>query len=135
MSGHKRIISTKAAPEAIGPYSQAVVAGEWAFFSGQIPIDPSTGELVQGSVGEQTDRVLKNLQAVLDAAGAGLDTVVKCTCYLKDLSAFAEMNEVYARYFGENPPARAAVEVSALPKGVDVEIDAIAFLGSVQIIV
>ena len=129
MSASKRIISTQGAPAAIGPYSQAVVAGDWLFASGQIPIDPATGTLVGGPVADQTERVLKNLAAVLEAAGATLDHVVKCTCYLKDMGAFVEMNEVYARFFKESPPARAAVEVSALPKGVDVEIDAVAFLG------
>ena len=129
MNGSKHVVSTESAPAAIGPYSQAVVAGDWLFASGQIPIDPATGTLVGGPVADQTERVLKNLAAVLEAAGASLGHVVKCTCYLKDMGAFAEMNEVYARFFGESPPARAAVEVSALPKGVDVEIDAVAFLG------
>ncbi|MHC4600518.1 MAG: RidA family protein [Planctomycetota bacterium] len=129
MSDNKRVVSTESAPAAIGPYSQAIVAGDWLFASGQIPIDPATGDLVGGPVADQTERVLQNLAAVLEAASGSLDSVVKCTCYLKDMGAFAEMNEVYARFFGESPPARAAVEVSALPKGVDVEIDAIAFLG------
>jgi len=129
MNQSRKIISTDKAPAAIGPYSQAVVAGGWVFASGQIPIDPETGELVTGSVAKQTEQVLNNLKSVLDEAGAGLGAVVKCTCFLKDMGTFAEMNEVYARFFGEAPPARAAVEVSALPKGVDVEIEAVAFLG------
>lgn len=122
----KKIVSTPGAPAAIGPYSQAVVAGGWAWASGQIPLDPATGALVTGSVAVQTERVLANLKAVLEAAGAGPDTVVKCTVYMKDLGKFAEMNEVYARFFPEKPPARATVQVAALPKNADVEIDAVA---------
>ncbi|MHC4779843.1 MAG: RidA family protein [Planctomycetota bacterium] len=129
MSSAKQVISTDGAPAAIGPYSQAVVAGGWLFASGQIPLDPATGELTGGSVADQTKRVLTNLSAVLQGAGATLDNVVKCTCYLKDMGSFAAMNEVYAAFFGVDPPARAAVEVSQLPKGVDIEIDAVAFLG------
>jgi 2-iminobutanoate/2-iminopropanoate deaminase len=126
----KTVVSTKAAPAAIGPYSQAVSAGGWVFASGQIPIDPATGVLVTGPVAAQTERVLANLKAVLEAAGAGADTVVKCTVYLKDLGKFAEMNEVYGRFFTEKPPARATVQVAALPKGADVEIDAVALVRS-----
>lgn len=129
MSASRTTVRTDAAPAAIGPYSQGVAAGGWVYVSGQIPLDPSTGALVKGSVAEQTDRVLKNVQAVLAAAGADLGHVVRCTCYLTDMGAFAEMNEVYGRYFVTDPPARAAVEVSALPKGVDVEIDAVAYVG------
>jgi 2-iminobutanoate/2-iminopropanoate deaminase len=129
MSSKKRVISTDGAPAAIGPYSQAVVAGDWLFASGQIPIDPATGELLGGSVAAQTERVLENLKAVLGAAGGSMDDVVKCTCYLEDMGAFAQMNETYARFFGDDPPARAAVEVARLPKDVAVEIDAVAFLG------
>lgn len=124
----KKTVSTDKAPAAIGPYSQAVIAGSLVFCSGQIPIDPATGDLVKGTVAVQTQQVLNNLKAVLQAAGASLETVVKCTCFLKSMKAFAEMNEVYGKFFGANPPARAAVEVSELPKGVDVEIEAIALL-------
>ena len=121
-----RFIHTPEAPEAIGPYSQAVVAGDWVFVSGQIPIDPATGLLINGSVAEQTDRVMKNLNAVLREAGLSLDHVVKTTVYLAEMAAFGEMNETYARHFGEHRPARATVQAGALPKGAGVEIDAIA---------
>jgi 2-iminobutanoate/2-iminopropanoate deaminase len=121
-----KVVRTDAAPEAIGPYSQAIVSGDWCFASGQIPIDPSTGELTGGDVATQTDRVLKNLAAVLEAAGASLASVVKTTVYLADMDTFGEMNEVYGRHFGEHRPARATVEAAALPKRVAVEIDAVA---------
>ncbi len=123
-----RYIQTSAAPGAIGPYSQAVVAGEWVFASGQIPTDPGTGELIDGGIAEQTDRVMKNLAAVLEEAGLSLDRVVKTTVYLADMGTFAEMNAVYAEHFGDHRPARATVEVAVLPKNVGVEIDAIACL-------
>jgi 2-iminobutanoate/2-iminopropanoate deaminase len=123
------IITSDDAPKAIGPYSQAVKAGSFVFCSGQIAMDPESGELVTGDIGIQTERVLQNLQAVLKAAGADLGQVVKCTVFLADMDDFAAMNEVYGRFFTENPPARAAVEVSRLPRGVDVEIEAVAFLG------
>lgn len=122
----KEIIATSKAPAAIGPYSQAVKAGQTLFVSGQIPLDAASGELVGGDVTAQTVRVLENLKAVLEAAGYDLSDVVKCTCYLSDMNNFVAMNEVYANYFTEQPPARAAVEVSRLPKDVLVEIDAIA---------
>ena len=122
----KEAISTAAAPAAIGPYSQAVSAGGVLFLSGQIPIEPSTGETIAGSVALQTRRVLENLKAVLEEAGLTMDSVVKTTVYMTDLSDFAAMNEVYAEYFTEPYPARATVEVKALPKGVAVEIDAVA---------
>jgi len=125
----KKIIATDKAPKAIGPYSQAVRAGDFIFCSGQIPMDPDTGELVGSGIGAQTERVLQNLQAVLRAAGAGLDRVVKCTVFLTDMGDFAGMNEVYGSFFGEDPPARAAVEVSRLPRGVGVEIEAVVYLG------
>jgi 2-iminobutanoate/2-iminopropanoate deaminase len=125
----KEIIATDEAPKAIGPYSQAVRAGGFIFLSGQIPLNPETGELVSGDIGAQTERVLENLQAVLRAAGADLDHVVKCTVYLDNMDDFAAMNEVYGRFFSKDPPARAAVEVSRLPKGVGVEIEAVAFVG------
>lgn len=121
-----RTIHTDDAPEAIGPYSQAVVTGNWVFCSGQIPIDPASGELLDGGVTEQTERVLSNLRAVLEKAGASLSTVVKTTVYLSDMDDFAEMNDVYARYFGGHRPARATVQAGALPKAVAVEIDAVA---------
>lgn len=119
-------VHTDDAPAAIGPYSQAVTVEGWLFASGQIPLDPATGELVTGSVADQTDQVFKNLAAVLAEGGASLSSVVKTTVYLVDMGTFTEMNERYARHFGEHRPARATVEVAALPKGVDVEIDVIA---------
>ncbi len=121
-------VATDKAPGAIGPYSQAVAADGWLFCSGQIPIDPQTGELVGGDIGVQTDRVLKNLTAVLEAAGASLSRVVKTTVFLADMNDFAGMNEVFARHFGGHRPARAAVAVRTLPKNVSVEIEAIARL-------
>ena len=121
-----KTVATDQAPKAIGPYSQAVDAGAFVFLSGQVALDPATGAMVPGGVAEQTDRVLKNLQAVLAAAGLPLTRVVKTTVYLVDLGEFAAMNEVYARYFPADPPARATVQVSALPKGARVEIDAVA---------
>ena len=122
----REIISTPNAPEAIGPYSQAVRVRETLYCSGQIPIDPSTGELLSGPVEEQTARVLDNLAAVLQAAGYAMSDVVRCTVFVSDLNNFARVNEVYARYFATDPPARATVEVSRLPKDVDVEISCIA---------
>ena len=119
-------VKTDGAPGAIGPYSQAMSVDGWVFCSGQIPIDPTTGELVEGSVGAQTDQVLKNLAAVLEAAGASLARVVKTTVFLSDMSYFTDMNEVYAEHFGDHRPARAAVAVRTLPKNVDVEIEAVA---------
>ncbi|MCU1337621.1 MAG: putative endoribonuclease [Bryobacterales bacterium] len=121
-----KIISTPHAPAAIGPYSQAVVSQGFAFLSGQIPLDPSTGQVIDGDIAQQTQRVLENLKAVLESCGASLDKVVKTTVYLKDMGEFARMNEVYARYFPENPPARATVEAARLPRDVRVEIDCIA---------
>ncbi len=125
-----KLIDTSEAPAAIGPYSQAVVAGEWVFASGQIPLDPSTGEVVEGGVAEQTDRVMNNLVAVLGEAAGSLNHVVKTTVYLADMATFGEMNEVYARHFGDHRPARATVEAGALPKNVAVEIDLIARIPS-----
>ncbi len=119
-------VKTDGAPGAIGPYSQAMSVDGWVFCSGQIPIDPKTGELVEGSIGAQTDQVLKNLAAVLEAAGASLARVVKTTVFLSDMSYFTDMNEVYAEHFGDHRPARAAVAVRTLPKNVDVEIEAVA---------
>jgi len=122
----KRPVATTGAPAAIGPYSQAIVSGGLVFCSGQVALDPNTGQLVDGDAAVQTERVLKNLQAVLDAAGTDLSRVVRTTIYLVDMADFARVNEVYARFFSENPPARATVEVRALPRGARVEIDAIA---------
>ncbi len=119
-------VKTDQAPGAIGPYSQAMRVDGWIFCSGQIPIDPATGELVVGDIGVQTDQVLKNLAAVLEAAGASLARVVKTTVFLSDMGDFISMNEVYAEHFGDHRPARAAVAVKTLPKNVDVEIEAIA---------
>jgi len=121
-----RTVHTEDAPAAIGPYSQAVVSDGWVFVSGQIPFDPKTMEQVPGGIQEQTDRSLTNLRNILEAAGAGLDTVVKTTVFLADMGDFAAMNEVYARHFGDHRPARAAVEAAGLPKGVDVEIECVA---------
>lgn len=122
------VIQSEAAPKAIGPYSQAVSvpAGRMVFLSGQIPLDPATGEIVPGDIAAQTEQVMKNLGAVLAEAGFSFDHVVRCGIFLTDLGDFARVNEVYARYFPVNPPARATVQVSALPRGVKVEIDAIA---------
>ncbi|MBI5599169.1 MAG: RidA family protein [Deltaproteobacteria bacterium] len=122
----KEEIKTPGAPKAIGPYSQAIKAGGFVFVSGQIPVDPSTGEVTPGGVGAQTRRAIENMKAVLEEAGSGLGDVVKTTVYLRDISAFAEMNEAYGSFFSPPYPARATVEVSNLPKGVGVEIDAVA---------
>jgi len=123
-----KFIHTPEAPAAIGPYSQAVVAGEWVFASGQIAIDPATGEVIDGGIAEQTDRVMKNLAAVLRETGLSLSHVVKTTVYLADMGTFEEMNEVYAKHFGGHRPARATVQAGALPKSVGVEIDVIAHI-------
>lgn len=122
------VVSTPRAPAAIGPYSQAMKVDGWIFVSGQIPLDPDSGDLQEGGIAEQTDRVFRNLAAVLEEAGGGLDTVVKTTVYLSDMANFAAMNEVYAKYFGDHRPARATVQAGGLPKGVDVEIDAVALV-------
>jgi 2-iminobutanoate/2-iminopropanoate deaminase len=121
-----KIISTPNAPAAIGPYSQAVVSNGFVFLSGQIPLDPVAGKIVDGDIAAQTERVLENLKAVLESCGSSLAKVVKTTVYLKDMGEFTPMNEVYARYFPGNPPARATVEVARLPRDVRVEIDCIA---------
>ncbi|MBO5516395.1 MAG: RidA family protein [Schwartzia sp.] len=122
----KKVISTAEAPKAIGPYSQAIEAGGFIFVSGQIPLIPATGEIVEGSVEVQTARVLENLKAILEAAGASLENVVKTTVYITNMDDFAKVNGIYGQYFQENPPARVCVEVSKLPKGALVEIDVIA---------
>jgi 2-iminobutanoate/2-iminopropanoate deaminase len=123
----KRIIFTDKAPAPVGPYSQAVQAGQFLFIAGQIPANPSSGEIIIGDVQKATKQVLDNIKAILEDAGYTLQDVVRCRVYLKDMNDFAKMNEIYATYFTENPPARVAVEVSRLPKDVDVEISAIAW--------
>ena len=122
----REVISTKDAPQAIGPYSQAVKANGFIFVSGQIAIDPSTQQVITGDLAAQTDRVLRNLSEILEAAGSGLGRVVRTTVFLKNMGEFTAMNEVYAKYFSSAPPARSTVEVSRLPKDVLVEIDVIA---------
>ncbi len=122
----KKEIKTELAPPAIGPYSQGIRAGEFIFLSGQIPIDPSCGRVVEGRIEEQTRQVLMNIRGVLEEEGAGLEDVVKITVYMRNLSHFDRMNRVYGEFFSPPYPARATVGVSALPKGVDIEIDAIA---------
>jgi 2-iminobutanoate/2-iminopropanoate deaminase len=129
MQPMKGIVTTNHAPRAIGPYSQAVRAGDLVFASGQIPIDPATGEFVAGGVSEQTEQVLRNLTAVFEAAGVGLNQVVKTTVFLADMDDFTAMNEVYGRYFGAEPPARATVQAARLPRDARVEIEAIAVIG------
>lgn len=124
----KVIISTENAPGAIGPYSQAIKANGMLFCSGQIPIDPATGEFVSGGVAEQTEQVFKNLIAVLEAGGSSLENVVKTTVFLADMGEFAVMNEVYGRYFDSNKPARATVQAARLPRDAKVEIDCIALV-------
>ena len=124
----REAVSTPEAPAAIGPYSQAIRSGPWLFVSGQIPIDPVTGTLVGGGIAAETDRVLRNLAAILAAAGTSLDRVVRTTVYLADMNEFAAMNEVYAAYFPSPAPARATIEAARLPRDVRVEIDAIAEL-------
>lgn len=132
MSQRKQLIASDAAPKAIGPYSQAVRAGDFLFVSGQLPMDPATMTLIEGDIAAQTERVLENIRAILQAAGADLQDVVRATVYLADMNDFAAVNEVYARYFGDEPPARVAVEVSRLPRDARVEIDAVAYVGGKQ---
>jgi 2-iminobutanoate/2-iminopropanoate deaminase len=122
----REIIFTKDAPQAIGPYSQAIKANGFVFTSGQVAIDPATQQVIDGDVAAQTDRVLRNLSEILEAAGSGLGKVVKATVFLKNMSEFAMMNTVYGKYFNTAPPARSTVEVARLPKDVLVEIDVIA---------
>jgi 2-iminobutanoate/2-iminopropanoate deaminase len=122
----REVISTKDAPQAIGPYSQAIKANGFIFVSGQVAIDPATQQVVTGDAAAQTDRVLRNLSEILEAAGSGLGTVVRATVFLKNMSEFAAMNQVYGKYFSSAPPARSTVEVARLPKDVLVEIDVIA---------
>ena len=122
----KKHVSSPQAPTPIGPYSQGVISGGLLFVSGQIPLDPSTGELVQGDIEAQVERVLQNVMAILKEAKMGPEHVVKATVYLADLADFPRMNEVYGRYLGKEPPARSTIQVGALPKGARVEIDVIA---------
>ena len=126
----REAVATGGAPQAIGPYSQAVRIGNLLFCSGQIPLDPATGELVTGDIATQTHRVFANLKAVLDAAGAGFDAVARTTVYLADMADFAAMNQVYAEYFTRPAPARSTIQAAALPKNARVEIDVIAVLDS-----
>ena len=125
----KEVVATPAAPAAIGPYSQAIRSGSLLFLSGQLALDPATGQLIEGGSGDQTRRALQNLLEVLTAAGGTLQSVVKTTVFLQHLDDFAEMNQVYATFFVDRPPARSTVEVSSLPRGALVEIEAIAVLG------
>lgn len=130
MSNPIKVIQTEKAPKAIGPYSQGIKLEKLGlvFTSGQIPLDPKTGEMVSGDIKQETKQVLENLKGVLEAAGSDLTTVIKTTVYLKDMNDFALMNEVYALYFKQNPPARSTVQVAELPKGAKVEIDAVAVI-------
>ena len=125
-SDQRDAVHSNGAPRAVGPYSQGIRCGGFVFTSGQIPIDPTTGKLVEGGIGEQTKRVLENLRAVLGAAGAAYDDVVKATIYLTDMADFATVNTIYASYFGATPPARSTVQVAGLPLGASVEIDLVA---------
>jgi 2-iminobutanoate/2-iminopropanoate deaminase len=129
MPTERTVVSTSSAPPAIGPYSQAITAGEFVFCSGQIPLDPANGQLVEGDIEAQTRRVLDNIGEILRAAGASYDAVVRATVFLADLGDFAAMNEVYATYFPPPPPARSTVEVSRLPRDARIEIDVIAVVG------
>ena len=126
MTTEREVVVSSGAAAAIGPYSQAIRAGGFIFVSGQIPLDPSTGQVVGGGIGAQAERVLDSLRAILDASGSGLERVVKTTVFLTDLGAFTEVNEMYARYFPQSPPARSTVQVAALPRGVGIEIEAVA---------
>lgn len=130
MTTERSVVRTDAAPGAIGPYSQAIVAGDLVFCSGQIPLDPASGQLVEGGIEDQTRQVLNNLVAVLQAAGTTTDRIVKTTIFLADMNDFAAVNGVYGEYFGAEPPARSTVQVARLPRDVRVEIEAIALTGS-----
>ena len=122
----KKVISTQKAPKAIGPYSQAILSGNTLYCSGQIAINPETGKLILSSISEETNQIMKNISEVLNAAEMNLSNVVKCSIFMKDMGQYSEINDVYASYFSENPPAREAIEVSVLPKNVNVEISVIA---------
>jgi 2-iminobutanoate/2-iminopropanoate deaminase len=124
----KNVIFTDKAPKPVGPYSQAICVSGWLYTSGQIPLDPATGNVIEGDFRAQVVRVLENLKAIVEAAGGSIDNVVKVTVYLRDMSKFAEFNEIYSRYFSVSPPARSVVGVVHLPRGVELEIDAIAYV-------
>ena len=124
----KKVIQTEKAPKAIGPYSQAIQAGNFLFLSGQIPLDPKTGELVKGDIRKQTQQVLENIKGVLESQGLGMEDIVKVAIFLKDIGNFNQVNEVYATYFPSSPPARSTVEVAKLPRDADIEIEAIALI-------
>ena len=126
----KKQIQTENAPSAIGPYSQAVRVGKWIFTAGQIPIEPKTGNMVSGHIKEKTRQVMENIKAILEAGGAKMDDVVKSTIYMTNLQDFSAVNEVYGEYFKEPYPARSTVQAAALPKGVSIEIDVVAYTGS-----
>lgn len=123
-----KVIATTGAPAAVGPYSQAIQAGEYVFLSGQIPLVPETGLLVSEDIKAQTEQVMKNLRAVCEAAGGSLSKIIKCTVFMTDLAQFQVMNEVYAAHFGEHKPARSTIQVAALPRGASVEIEAVLWL-------
>ena len=129
MRALKTVIYTEKAPKPIGPYSQAVCVDGWLYISGQIPIDPTTGRLIEGSFRDQVRRALENAKAILEAAGGGIESVVKVTVYLKDMSKFQEFNEVYSEHFKQTPPARSVVGVSSLPRDAELMIDLVAYLG------
>ena len=124
-----KLVSTENAPKAIGPYTQAVIHNGIAYLSGQIPLDPASGQLIEGDIAAQTERVMENLKAVLAAAGSSLDRVLKTTVYLVEIAEFPIMNEVYGRYFSANPPARSTVQVAKLPRGARIEVDIVAIAG------
>lgn len=124
----KKTVATANAPKAIGPYSQAVIHDGLAYLSGQIPLDPATGQILESGIAAQTERVLDNIRAVLEACGSSLDAVIKTTVFLKDIADFAQMNEVYGRYFASDPPARSTIEAARLPRDARIEIDCIAIV-------
>jgi len=128
----KRTISTDQAPKPIGPYSQAVSFNDMFFLSGQIPLDPATNQLIEGDIAVQTERVMNNLKAVLEAAGASLESVVKTTVFLADMGEFTQMNEVYGRFFPHQPPARSTVQAARLPRDVKIEVDCIAMVSRLE---
>lgn len=128
MTSQRDVISTPNAPQAIGPYSQAIRAGQFVYTAGQIPLDPATGNLVSGDIQVQTRRVMQNLEAILQASGSNLGQVVKTTVFMQDLGEFAQMNAVYAEFFPATPPARSTVQVAGLPKGARIEIECVAIV-------